>query len=250
MAEKFSFFRSYLDQINKMPAEYQLAAYRAICEYALYDKEPDFSDQDSAYADIVFTGIRPVIDSGKKKARAGSIGGSASAESESKPQAERKQNASKTQANEKQTASDKEKDKEKEKEQDKEQDKEQEQEIKTRQRKAQPKIPHAQITEEFGRLWDMMPKKRGDKDRALAAYEKARNEGTEMSDVLIGINAYKAALRVEETPEKYIPQAATFFTQKRWTNDWTPHRPRDRNAFNQMEQHQYDFGELEEELRA
>ncbi len=69
-----------------------------------------------------------------------------------------------------------------------------------------------------------------------------------MADVMIGINSYKAAITVEETPDEYIMQAATFFLQRRWLDDWSPHRPRDRNQFNRMEQHDYDFDKLEAEL--
>ena len=106
----------------------------------------------------------------------------------------------------------------------------------------------AELEDEFARLWAMLPKKRGDKRKAFAAYAKARKEGTTMADVMIGINSYKAAITVEETPDEYIMQAATFFLQRRWLDDWSPHRPRDRNQFNRMEQHDYDFDELEAEL--
>ena len=106
----------------------------------------------------------------------------------------------------------------------------------------------AELEDEFARLWAMLPKKRGDKRKAFAAYAKARKEGTTMADVMIGINSYKAAITVEETPDEYVMQAATFFLQRRWLDDWSPHRPRDRNQFNRMEQHDYDFDELEAEL--
>lgn len=106
----------------------------------------------------------------------------------------------------------------------------------------------AELEDEFARLWAMLPKKRGDKRKAFNAYAKARKEGTTMADVMIGINSYKAAITVEETPDEYVMQAATFFLQRRWLDDWSPHRPRDRNQFNRMEQHDYDFDKLEAEL--
>lgn len=110
------------------------------------------------------------------------------------------------------------------------------------------RVSNAVIGEEFEKLWGMLPKKRGDKRKALNAYTKARKAGTTMADVMIGINAYKAAITVEQTPDEYIMQAATFFTQQRWLDDWTPHRARDRNAFNNIETHEYDMDALEAEL--
>lgn len=110
------------------------------------------------------------------------------------------------------------------------------------------RVSNAVIGEEFEKLWGMLPKKRGDKRKALNAYTKARKAGTTMADVMIGINAYKAAITVEHTPDEYIMQAATFFTGRRWLDDWTPHRARDRNAFNNIETHEYDMDALEAEL--
>lgn len=110
------------------------------------------------------------------------------------------------------------------------------------------RLRDADLTEEFERLWSMLPNKRGDKRKARAAYAKARREGTSMSDVMIGINKYKACRKIEDPEGLYFMYASTFFTGRRWLDDWTPHRARDRNAFNNIETHEYDMDALEAEL--
>lgn len=230
MADKFSFFISYLEQISKIPEEYQLDAYRAICEYALLGKEPSF--EGNAYADIVFTGARPVIDAGRRKAEAGRKGGEANGkQTESKPKAKRKRTIKKEETETKQPASDKDKDKEKDKDKD------------------IYNIPHpsdADYEAEFNTLWDMYPKKAGNKQRALSAYRKARKDGTDYATVLLGINNYKGYIKARQLEDKYILYASTYFCGHRWNDDYS-HTPK--NSFN-IEAHDYDFDELEKELLA
>ena len=79
------------------------------------------------------------------------------------------------------------------------------------------------LTEEFEHIWKLYPKKRGH-DRALKAYIKARKEGTDMMDILNGMEAYKNYLRKNKTEEKYIKMGSTFFNQRAWNDDWSPRR--------------------------
>ena len=96
---QFTFYRSYYDAIQELSKKDQSALILAVCAYAIYETLPKGL---SSAASTAFKLIQPTLDSGRRKAENGSIGGA------SKPQANEKQTASKPQANEKQTASKKE----------------------------------------------------------------------------------------------------------------------------------------------
>ena len=103
--KQFTFYRSYLDAIRRLPKKEQGNIVIAICNYALDETIPSAL---SPIADTVFTLVKPTLDASRRKAEAGNCGG--------KTKATAKQTASKTQANVKQTVSEKEKEKEREKE--------------------------------------------------------------------------------------------------------------------------------------
>ena len=103
--KQFTFYRSYLDAIRRLPKKEQGNIVLAICNYALDETIPSAL---SPIADTVFTLVKPTLDASRRKAEAGNCGG--------KTKATAKQTASKTQANVKQTVSEKEREKEKEKE--------------------------------------------------------------------------------------------------------------------------------------
>ena len=103
--KQFTFYRSYLDAIRRLPKKEQGNIVLAICNYALDETIPSAL---SPIADTVFTLVKPTLDASRRKAEAGNCGG--------KTKATAKQTVSKTQANVKQTVSEKEREKEKEKE--------------------------------------------------------------------------------------------------------------------------------------
>ena len=103
--KQFTFYRSYLDAIRRLPKKEQGNIVLAICNYALDETIPSAL---SPIADTVFTLVKPTLDASRRKAEAGNCGG--------KTKATAKQTASKTQANVKQTVSEKDREKEKEKE--------------------------------------------------------------------------------------------------------------------------------------
>ena len=114
--KQFTFYRSYLDAIRRLPKKEQGNIVLAICNYALDETIPSAL---SPIADTVFTLVKPTLDASRRKAEAGNCGGKTQANAKqtaSKREANAKQSASKTQANVKQTASEKEKEKEREKE--------------------------------------------------------------------------------------------------------------------------------------
>ena len=89
---QFTFYRSYYDAIQELSKKDQSALILAVCAYAIYETLPKGL---SSAASTAFKLIQPTLDSGRRKAESGSIGG-----------------ASKPQANGKQTESDKEIEKE------------------------------------------------------------------------------------------------------------------------------------------
>lgn len=99
---QFTFYRSYYDAIAALPKKEQAAIILAVCDYALYEREPE---KLSPVGKTCFALIRPTLDSGRRKAASGKQGGKSG-----------KQSASKPEANCKQSAREKEREKEKEKE--------------------------------------------------------------------------------------------------------------------------------------
>lgn len=101
---QFTFYESFYRAISFLDDDSAArAAYEAICQYALYGTEPDVENMPRTAASI-FLLSKPNLDSSRRKAESGKVGG------------ERKQTESKPQANEKQTASEIEKEIEVEKE--------------------------------------------------------------------------------------------------------------------------------------
>lgn len=71
--KQFTFYQSYWDSISKLPPDDQLSVLCAVIQYALYEAEPQSL---SPYCHAMFELIRPVLDSGRRRAEAGSRGGS------------------------------------------------------------------------------------------------------------------------------------------------------------------------------
>ena len=226
--EGFTFFKSYLDQIEKVPEEHRLAAYEAICRYAIYGEEPDFSDGSAIFADLIFTGARPTLDAAIRKSENGKAGGRGNKKQEESTEAEpEKQTESKPKANQKQTENykymymdkDKDKDMDMEKDMDKDVD-----DKNTLVRSAS--MSESTLTEEFNReIWDLYPRsRRNGKKKALASYIRDRKNGADKTEVILGINRYRAYITATHLEERFIKQADTFFNQSAWQDAWEPPR--------------------------
>lgn len=226
--EGFTFFKSYLDQIQKVPEEHRLAAYEAICRYAIYGEDPDFSGGE-IFADLIFTGAKPTLDAAIRKSEAGKAGGRGNKkeeentdkaeekQEESKPKAEQKQTESKAKADGKVTESYKDKYMDKDKDMDKDMDKN----ISVRPEAGRPS--EADLVKEFEELWKLYPRKEGH-DAAKKAYVTARKSKalpTTMEEVRDGLLAYCRKVESEKTEKRYIMQGSTFFRGRRWTDDFT-----------------------------
>ena len=117
--KQFTFYKSYYDAISELPKKDQAALILAVCAYALYETPPKGL---SIAASTAFKLIKPTLDSGRRKAENGALGGSSrpskpqanGKQTESKTEAKRKQSESKSKANRKQGESASEKEREKE----------------------------------------------------------------------------------------------------------------------------------------
>jgi hypothetical protein len=97
---QFTFYSSFADAAKKIKNKAARADfYDAICEYALHEQEPDMSRIADAAA-LGFTLVKPVLDTGRRKAKSGQRGGSEKQEQNaSKPEANRKQEQTESKGN-------------------------------------------------------------------------------------------------------------------------------------------------------
>lgn len=188
---QFTFYRSFAEALRyiRKPAERALA-YDAICNYALYGIEPNLDELPDSAA-LAMAVIKPILDSGNRKAKAGQQGGS-------KPKANDKQNESKPKAN----ASNEEANGKQEKEQEQEQEQDKEQML----IKRDPK------QEAFEKFWSAYPKKVG-KEAARKAFQKAK---TPVDTLIAAISAQKRSTQWTKENGRYIPNPATWLNQGRW----------------------------------
>lgn len=85
--------------------------------------------------------------------------------------------------------------------------------------------------EEFAELWGIYPKYRKQgKKKAFDHYKKARKSGTTFEEIRKGLEAYIRYIEAERIETKYIKQAATFFSQAAWNDEWTTKNPLPENA--------------------
>lgn len=71
MRESFVFYSSYYEALAEFDETIQLHLFKAICEYALYEKIPELSGTEKA----LFTLIKPTVDSNEKRYNNGKKGG-------------------------------------------------------------------------------------------------------------------------------------------------------------------------------
>ena len=186
---QFTFYRSFAEALRYIrKAADRAKAYDAICDYALYGVEPDMESLPDSVA-LALSVIKPILDSGNRKASAGKQGGSKSKQTESKLEA----NASKPEANGKQ---------EKEQGQEKEQDKEQ-----------MLYTPASKPKQEaFEKFWTVYPKKVG-KEAARKAFAKVK---APVDTLISAVEAQKTSAQWTKDNGQYIPNPATWLNQGRW----------------------------------
>lgn len=99
------------------------------------------------------------------------------------------------------------------------------------------------LTTEFEELWTLYPRKQG-KVKALAAYKRARKQGTSCEEVKRGIEAYKAQISAKHTEMQYVKQGSTFFNNQSWADeyDMTPEKGKT-NSMDNFSQREDGYGE-------
>lgn len=76
-----------------------------------------------------------------------------------------------------------------------------------------------QYENEFERLWEHYPNKKG-KDQALSKYILARKNGTTYEAIEQGLRNYLIYIKKENIELKYIKHGSTWFNQKCWNDDY------------------------------
>jgi hypothetical protein len=175
---QFTFFRSYWEALQTLPKKERLAAYEAICDYALNGTEQEMTGS----AATAFILIKPTLDSGRKKAASGKHGGEngkgIKKQTESKPKAKAKQPK-----------------REKEREEEKEREIENE----------------CYARDAFETFWKAYPRKVG-KDAARRAFAKVK---VPVETLVAAVEAQKSSPQWTKDNGQFIPNPATWLNQGR-----------------------------------
>lgn len=75
-----------------------------------------------------------------------------------------------------------------------------------------------QLQEDFEKLWELYPNKKG-KTAAFKAYKRAIKDGTTNKEIQTGIVAYKKQIAINHTEKQYIKHGGTFFNQRCWEDE-------------------------------
>lgn len=96
------------------------------------------------------------------------------------------------------------------------------------------KINLKQIEEEFDKLWEYYPNKKG-KDQAKNKYISARKNGTTYEEVAQGLKNYLNYIKSENIEPKFIKHGSTWFNQKSWNDDYKVTSSCNKKVDSQME---------------
>jgi rRNA processing protein Gar1 len=187
---QFTFFRSYWEALQTLPKKERLAAYEAICDYALNGTVQEMTGS----AATAFILIKPTLDSGRKKAASGKHGGE-------NGKGIKKQTESKPKAKAKQPKREKEREKEKEREIENE----------------------CYARDAFETFWKAYPRKVG-KDAARRAFAKVK---VPVETLVAAVEAQKASPQWTKDNGQFIPNPATWLNQGRWEDEVKPANPED-----------------------
>ena len=183
--KQFTFYRSFWEAIKGLPKKDRLPILEAIISYGLDGETPSSLSQ-SQFA--FFLLVKPVLDTGRRKAYNGKQGGS------------------KKKANCKQTTSEKELEIEKEIEIEIEREKEKEKE------KEQPASKEGKS---FTLFWADFPNK-ADRGDAWEAWKALNPDDRTVGKIMAGLDAWKKSGQWLDDGGRYIPSAAKWLTKRRW----------------------------------
>lgn len=210
---QYTFYESFYKAAKRIKDSTARAeVYDAICEYALYGNEPDI-DVLSEMAAIAFELIKPNLDASRKKAESGKLGGRKK-QSESNPEAKRKQN----EASEKQEQTESKKENKKEKEG--------ENKIEIENKKK------SYDADGFAAFWAAYPKKAGKAD-ALKAWNKLAPDVVLQEQMGKALEVQKQSQQWRKDGGQYIPMPATWLNGRRW-EDEAPQAQSQESQFDRM----------------
>ena len=81
------------------------------------------------------------------------------------------------------------------------------------------KVSDKHLEEEFDKLWEHYPKKRG-KEQAKNKYILARKQGTTYEEIAEGLKRFIIYCKAEKIEEKFIKHGSTWFNQKCWQDEY------------------------------
>ena len=85
--------------------------------------------------------------------------------------------------------------------------------------KVAPKVPEKVLKADFDSIWKEYPNKKG-KAKAFTSYKKAIKDGVDNQTIINGISAYKKEIDIKRTEPEYVAHGSTWFSQKRWEDDY------------------------------
>lgn len=177
---QFTFYKSYWDAIEELPAKAQLPILKAIIKYALFGEEPAAM---SSVCRAVFLLVKPTLDSSRKKAANGKQGGS-------KPKAKGKQPP---------------------REGEKENEEEKENEIEGENEKKQAPPNDGSLFTVFWNAYPSCPETaRGNREEAWRAWKKLNPNPAEAARIMEHLNAWKLSKRWLDDNGEFIPNAKNF----------------------------------------
>lgn len=183
--KQFTFYRSFWEAIKGLPKKDRLPILEAIISYGLDGETPSSLSQ-SQFA--FFLLVKPVLDTGRRKASNGKQGGS------------------KQKANGKQTTSEKELEIEKEIEIEIEREKEKEKE---------KEQPASKDGKSFTLFWADFPNK-ADRNDAWEAWKALNPDADTVRNIMAGLDVWKSSGQWLDDGGRYIPSAAKWLTKRRW----------------------------------
>ena len=81
------------------------------------------------------------------------------------------------------------------------------------------KLPEKDLKSDFETIWKEYPNKKG-KAKAFTSYKKAIKDGVDNQTIINGISAYKKEIDIKRTEPEYVAHGSTWFSQKRWEDDY------------------------------
>lgn len=223
MRESFVFYDSYYEAISEFDETIQVHLFKAICEYALYEKVPELSGIEKA----LFTLIKPTIDANEKRYNNGKKGGrpkknngyenkkptvlnsETNGYENEKPNVNVNDNVNVTvNANVNSNANE-----------NKLPDKSDRETVYSGKKKKS--FDKKQAENDFEECWKIYPKKQG-KAKALKAYLKFAEKDPDLKEkVISGINSYNKEIQRTRKEYKFIKNGDTYFCNECWYDEYS-----------------------------